>query len=288
MWQVTAGKEFIYLNIHLCIYVFKVRQLFSVPKWKQGGFDQYFVVSQRLAFSMELMVTPAEQDTMRWRFSMSGPISSSTNGMMCGLTARKRTSLLLTVSLLLVVKLTPSFCKRHASKSNTKQGLWWTDTYFTITQKTEKAKKLNFDLSFPNPPVAPELWAGLCQESWQWFCGWQLRLKIVEGGKIFPEVNSEYDCNHPTSHTGITAYIQDESVTHKLTCSSEASHHCVGQLASSNETYTHPTCWNPGKAMKRLACHAPLIQMIDEREVRWLTKHQLPLTYIKWPTFLRG
>lgn len=56
------------------------------------------------------MVTPAAQDTMRWRSSMSGPISSSTKGMMCGFTARNRTSLLLTVSLLLVVKLTPSFC----------------------------------------------------------------------------------------------------------------------------------------------------------------------------------
>lgn len=66
-----------------------------------------------LAFSMELMVTPAAQDTMRWRSSMSGPISSRTNGMMSGFTARKRTSLLFTVSLLLVVKFIPIFCTEH-------------------------------------------------------------------------------------------------------------------------------------------------------------------------------
>lgn len=41
---------------------------------------------------------------------MSGPISSSTNGMICGFTARKSTSLLFTVSLLLVVRFTPIFC----------------------------------------------------------------------------------------------------------------------------------------------------------------------------------
>ena len=68
-----------------------------------------------LAFSMELMVTPAAQETMRCRSSISGPISSRTNGMMWGFTARKRTSLLLTVSLLLVVRFTPSFWGNHGT-----------------------------------------------------------------------------------------------------------------------------------------------------------------------------
>lgn len=62
-------------------------------------------------FSMELMVTPAAQEMMRWRSSMSGPISSRTKGMMCGFTARKSTSLLLTVSLLLIVRFTPILCR---------------------------------------------------------------------------------------------------------------------------------------------------------------------------------
>lgn len=79
-----------------------------LSKNKRGS--QYCPVP--LALSIELMVTPAAQDTMRWRSSMSGPTSSSTKGMMCGFTARKTTSLLLTVSLLLVVKLTPNFCKK--------------------------------------------------------------------------------------------------------------------------------------------------------------------------------
>lgn len=63
-----------------------------------------------LTFSMELMVTPAAQETTMWRSSMSGPTSSKMKGMMGGFTARKRTSLLFTVSLLLTVKFTPIFC----------------------------------------------------------------------------------------------------------------------------------------------------------------------------------
>lgn len=69
-----------------------------------------------ITFSMELMVTPAAQETMRWRSSMSGPISSRTKGMMWGFTARNSTSLLLTVSLLLVVRLTPIFYRSTANE----------------------------------------------------------------------------------------------------------------------------------------------------------------------------
>lgn len=116
-------------------------------------------------------------------------------------------------------------------------------THKTIYKNLKKIKKkLNFDLSLSTHPQPLN-----CGEVCVWGAGsdsvsGNYALKIDEGEKIFPEVNSVYDCNHPSNHTGITAYIQDESVTHKLTCSSEASHHCVGQLASSNETYTHPTC----------------------------------------------
>ena len=92
------------------IWVCQVFQLFISNAGDRGMW---------LAFSMELMVTPAAHDTMRWRSSMSGPISSSTNGMMWGFTARKRTSLLFTVSLLLVVKFTPIFCEN--------------DVYFSIS-----------------------------------------------------------------------------------------------------------------------------------------------------------
>lgn len=74
---------------------------------------------------MELMVTPAAQEMMRWRSSMSGPISSRTKGMMWGFTARKSTSLLETVSLLLVVRFTPILCRgrtqnRRGKKIKTK------------------------------------------------------------------------------------------------------------------------------------------------------------------------
>lgn len=59
---------------------------------------------------MELMVTPAAQDTTMCRSSMSAPISSRMKGMMCGFTARKSTSLCCTVSLLREVRFTPIFC----------------------------------------------------------------------------------------------------------------------------------------------------------------------------------
>lgn len=73
-----------------------------------------------LTFSMELMVTPAAQETTMWRASMSGPTSSRMKGMMGGFTARKRTSLLFTVSLLLTVKFTPIFCSGRGQTG----GLW--------------------------------------------------------------------------------------------------------------------------------------------------------------------
>lgn len=66
---------------------------------------------------MELMVTPAAQETMRWRSSISGPISSKTKGMMWGFTARNSTSLLLTASLLLVVRFTPIFYEWQEEES---------------------------------------------------------------------------------------------------------------------------------------------------------------------------
>ena len=47
----------------------------------------------------------------------SAPISSRMKGMMCGFTARNRTSLCLTVSLLLRVRFTPIFCRRRWSSS---------------------------------------------------------------------------------------------------------------------------------------------------------------------------
>lgn len=60
-------------------------------------------------FSMELMVTPAAQDTTMCLSSMLAPISSRMKGMMCGFTARKSTSLWCTVSLLWEVRFTPIF-----------------------------------------------------------------------------------------------------------------------------------------------------------------------------------
>lgn len=62
-------------------------------------------------FSMELMVTPAAQDTTMCLSSMLAPISSRMKGMMCGFTARKSTSLWCTVSLLWDVRFTPIFCR---------------------------------------------------------------------------------------------------------------------------------------------------------------------------------
>lgn len=64
-------------------------------------------------FSTELMVTPAAQETTMCLAWTSAPISSRMKGMMCGFTARNRTSLCLTVSLLLRVRFTPIFCKKR-------------------------------------------------------------------------------------------------------------------------------------------------------------------------------
>ena len=69
-------------------------------------------------FSTELMVTPAAQDTTMCLAWTSAPISSRMKGMMCGFTARNRTSLCLTVSLLLRVRFTPIFCRRRPPGSH--------------------------------------------------------------------------------------------------------------------------------------------------------------------------
>lgn len=64
-------------------------------------------------FSTELMVTPAAQETTMCLAWTSAPISSRMKGMMCGFTARNRTSLCLTVSFLLRVRFTAIFCGRR-------------------------------------------------------------------------------------------------------------------------------------------------------------------------------
>lgn len=63
------------------------------------------------------MVTPAAQDTTMCLAWTSAPISSRMKGIMCGFTARNRTSLCLTVSLLLRVRFTPIFCGRRLPSS---------------------------------------------------------------------------------------------------------------------------------------------------------------------------
>lgn len=68
-------------------------------------------------FSMELMVTPAAQDTTMCLSSMFAPISSRMKGMMCGFTARKSTSLWHTVSLLWGVRFTPIFCREGCKET---------------------------------------------------------------------------------------------------------------------------------------------------------------------------
>lgn len=155
------------------------------------------------------MVTPAEQDTMRCRSSMSGPISSSTKGMMCGFTARKRTSLLLTVSLLLVVKLTPNFCKKKIIFISTSLGRHRNPLYASKAGFTHwKQIKVCFQLHKTSdgikfifltvyPPAVPALWGDLCLGNWLWFCGWQSRLKT--GRK--KSRSSVSDCNQHASTT---------------------------------------------------------------------------------------
>lgn len=113
-----------------------------------------------LTFSMELMVTPAAQDTMRCRSSMSGPISSKTNGIIWGLTARKRTSLLFTVSLLLVVKYAPIFWSTQ--KYIFHIVIWWCNTTVIYVM---------------NSLWVRWQWADLCLESSLLSCEWLLHLK---------------------------------------------------------------------------------------------------------------